>query len=132
MNTAIDKNIFKKHNVKLAYLFGSRAKGTSGQNSDFDIAILFKSPSEPLALREITDISQELAKFFSSKIDIVSLNCASLLLKYEVVHSGKILYRENEIDRINFEVSVMKEYIDEEPLRKLYNEALHKKILQRV
>lgn len=71
-----------------------------------------------------------LNKSFPSKLDIVSLNDAPLLLKYEVVAHGKPLYCENETERINFEVSVIKEYIDEEPIRKLYNQALHKRIIQ--
>ena len=132
MDVNVDKTIFQKYNVKLAYLFGSRAKGTSAETSDFDIAVLFKNPSDPLALKETTALSRKLANFFPAKIDIVSLNCSSLLLKYEVVSTGEILYYENELDRIDFEVSVVKEYIDQEPLRKLYNEALYRKILQRV
>ena len=131
MDINIDKTILQKYNVKLAYLFGSQAKGTPAKNSDFDIAVLFKNPSSPLALKEIACISQELIKSFPPKIDVVSLNCASLLLRYEVARSGKILYCENEIERINFEVSVIKKYADQEPIRKLYNEALHKKILRR-
>lgn len=127
----IDERIFKKFNVKLAYLFGSYAKSSSAPESDIDIAVLFKEqPSDPLALKETTFLSLELAKFFPQKVDVISLNNASLLLKYEVVSSGRILYCESETDRINFEVSVTKEYIDEAPIRDIYNQALYKKILQ--
>lgn len=132
-NIHIDKDIFKKFNIKFAYLFGSRAKGSYADESDFDIAVLFKeNPSDPLALKETAFLSRELTKFFPAKIDIVSLNNAPLLLKYEVVACGQLLYCENEDDRINFEVSVIKRYIDQEPIRKLYNQALYKKILQRI
>jgi predicted nucleotidyltransferase len=132
VNVKVDKHIFKKFNVKLAYIFGSQAKGKSVSNSDFDIAVLFKkNPSDPLALREITYISSELNKFFPTELDIVSLNDAPLLLKYEVVAHGRVLYCEKEAERINFEVSVIKEYIDEEPIRNLYNQALYKRISQR-
>ncbi len=129
----IDKRIFKKFNVKLAYLFGSRAKGLSASKSDFDVAVLFKEkPSGPLALKEITFLSLELGKFFSTEVNIVSLNDAPLLLKYEVVAHRQVLYCEDEAERINFEVSVIKEYIDEEPIRNLYNQALYKRISQGV
>lgn len=127
----IDPNLFKKFDIKLAYLFGSQAKGKAAKESDFDIAVLFKKePREPLALEETSRLSSDLNEYFSTKIDIVSLHYAPLLLKYEVVAHNRLLYCENEIDRINFEVSVIKEYIDEEPVRKLYNDALHKRILQ--
>ena len=127
----IDPDLCKKFNMKLVYLFGSQAKGASAEGSDFDIAVLFKkNPVDPLALKEIALFTLELNKSFSAKLDIISLNDAPLLLKYEVVAHGKPLYCENETERINFEVSIIKEYIDEEPIRKLYNQALHKRIIQ--
>ena len=127
----INKEIFKKHNVKLAYLFGSQAKGNAAKTSDFDIAVLFKEPpTDPLALRETMDLSSALYEYFPTKIDIVSLHYAPLVLKYEVVAHSRVLYCENENERIDFEVAVTKEYIDEEPIRKLYDEALYKRILQ--
>ncbi len=131
MEIKIDNAIFRKHKVKLAYLFGSQAKGNSAPESDFDIAVLFEEPpSDSLALRETMDLSSDLYGYFPAKIDIVSLHYAPLLLKYEVVAHNRILYCEDEKERINFEVSVIKEYVDEEPLRRFYNEALYKRILQ--
>jgi len=132
-NININKEIFKKHKVKLAYLFGSRAKGNPAPESDFDVAVLFEEPpSDSLALAETGNLSSDLREYFPARIDIVSLHYAPLLLKYEVVAHNRVLYCENEKDRINFEVSVIKEYIDEEPVRKLYDEALYKRILQGV
>lgn len=129
----INKDIFQKHKVKLAYLFGSQAKGIAGPESDFDVAVLFKEPPlDPLALRETMDLSSDLYTYFPAKIDIVSLHYAPLLLKYEIVAHSQVLYSKDEKERINFEVSVIKEYIDEEPVRKLYNDALYKRILQGV
>ena len=131
MNIQIDPNIFKKYGIKIAYLFGSRAKGRSVPESDFDIAVLFKiPPSDPLALAETSRLTLELVALLPAKVDVVSLHAASLLLKYEVVAYGKVLYCEDEQERINFEVAVIKEYIDEEPIRNLYNEALYKKVFQ--
>lgn len=127
------RGIFKKFGIKFAYLFGSRAKGRSVPESDFDIAVLFNvPPSDPLALKETAYLTLELGKYLPSEPDVVSLHAAPLLLQYEVVAHGKVLYCEDENNRINFEVRVIKEYIDEEPIRKLYNEALYKKVFQEV
>jgi len=126
----IDKSIFKKHGVKLAYLFGSQAKGNACKESDFDIAVLFEDPSDDLALKEIALLSLELDKYLPAKPDIVSLHYAPLLLKYEVVANNRVLYCKTESERINFEVSIIKKYIDETPIRNLYNKALHKRIMQ--
>jgi len=131
MRFRIDTEIWEKFDISIAYLFGSRAKGTAAGESDFDVAVLFKKkPVDPLAHREIAFLTVELCKILSAKIDIISLNNASLLLKYEVVAHGQLLYCENEDERICFEVSVIKEYIDEEPLRRLYTHSLYKKVLQ--
>jgi len=127
----IDKKVFQKHEVKLAYLFGSRVKGVACEQSDFDIAVLFKKePANPLALEEIACLSSDLNKFFPSKVDVVSLHYAPLLLKYEVTAHNLLLYCENETDRIHFEVSTIKRYIDEAPVRRLYNDPMYEKILQ--
>ena len=129
----IDPDLCKTFNIALVYLFGSRVKGVAAVDSDLDIALLFReTPQDPLALREIALFSVELRKLFHAKFDVVSLNNAPLLLKYEVVAHGQLLYCDDETERINFEVSVIKEYIDEEPLRNLYNQALYKKIFNKV
>ena len=39
----INKEIFKRFYVKLAYLFGSQAKGTAHDDSDIDVAVVFKN-----------------------------------------------------------------------------------------
>ena len=127
----IDKKIFQKFNVKLAYLFGSQAKGNAAAESDFDLAVLFEEAGDKHNLFEKTlYLAEELRDYFPKRIDIVSLNDAPLLLKYEVVSNGQALYCANEAERIDFEVLIIKEYIDEEPLRNLYNQGLYKRILQ--
>lgn len=119
------RDIFKNFDIKLAYLFGSWAKGRSVPESDFDIAVLFKvPPSDPLALEETSLLTLELDALFPAKVDVVSLNEAPLLLKYEIVAHGKPLYCENEQERVNFEVTVIKEYIDDQYVRDIYTQAM--------
>lgn len=125
----INKDIFRKFNVKLAYLFGSQAKGTAYEKSDYDVAVLFENePSEPLALKETTFLTLELDKFFPAELEIVCLNAAPALLKYEVVAYGKPIYCRDEDERIDFEVSAVKEYIDDKYTREIYYDALYKRI----
>jgi hypothetical protein len=76
------------------------------------------------------NLSADLRAFFPAKLDLVSLNFAPLLLKYEVVAHNRILYCEDEKERIEFEVYIIENYIDEAPVRNLYNEALYKRIMQ--
>ena len=128
-NFQVDKSIFKKYNVKLAYLFGSRAKGTSAKESDFDIAVLFKAKNGSQDFFEKTlDLQDSLRKYFTTKIDIVALNDAPSLLKYEVIANGIVLYSDDERFRIDYEVSSVKEYIDDQHFRNIYFDALTKRV----
>ena len=131
-NITIDKNIFKKHNVKLAYLFGSRVKDNAAKESDYDVAALFKELQDPLALVETMNLSADLRAFFPSKVDLVSLNFAPLLLKYEVVAHNQVLYCEDEKERIDFEVRTTKMYLDEKYTLEIYYRAMEERIKQGV
>lgn len=128
-NLNIDKNIFKKHKVKLAYLFGSQAKGRPAPESDYDIAILFAKETDDIYfLNETAYLIDDIRPYFPNEVDIVPLNAADSLLKYEVIYYGKLLYADDERGRIDFEVSSLKEYIDDKHVRDIYFSALEKKI----
>jgi predicted nucleotidyltransferase len=46
------QSAFEQHDVSLAYLFGSQAKGNVRPDSDLDIAVLFNNPWEGNSLWE--------------------------------------------------------------------------------
>jgi uncharacterized protein len=123
----IDPIIFQKYGVKIAYLFGSRAKNSSAPNSDFDIAVLFKEDGSDL-LDKSFRLGSELQKFFPAETDVRLLNDAPSLFKYEVISCNLPLYSEDENERIDFEVRTTKEYIDDQHVRDIYYEALADKI----
>lgn len=104
------------YKIKLAYIFGSYAKGTNNDNSDIDIAILLEDGYSPLdkvgLLGELSDALR------ADNIDLVILNSANSVLKHQVIKYGKIVYNESEELRILFEVRVLKEYMDMDYFRK--------------
>jgi len=111
MNT----NIYKKYpEIKLVYLFGSRAEGKEGPMSDYDFAVYFdeKTSSEKqfnIKLRLMGDLSDE---FKTDKIDVVVLNDKlDPLLKYEIISKRKILYEEQPY-RVNVEPLILSQYFD--------------------
>src|SRR3989338_2378714 len=105
----INPKIFQKYGVKIAYLFGSRAKDSSAPNSDFDIGVLFKEDGSDL-LDKSFRLGSELQKFFPAEVDVRVLNGAPSLFRYEVISCNLPLYSENEDERIDFEVRTAKEY----------------------
>lgn len=125
----IDPNLFKKFNIKLAYLFGSQAKGLSVAESDFDIAVLFSEKADKSDfLDEATYLKEDLRSYFPNEVDVVPLNNAGSLLKYEVISNGRLLYAEDERFRLDFEVLSVKEYIDDKYVRDIYYNALSERI----
>lgn len=90
----------RERNIKLAVLFGSCAMGRHKENSDLDLALLLDDRSFPrldLARGELKrTLVREIAMFFqTSRVDVVLLNQASLLLQLEVVRSGKVVYEQS-------------------------------------
>lgn len=76
----------KKHQVKEAVLFGSRAKGTALKRSDFDIAVLGAPDFDALA----EDI-EEMPTLY--KIDLVNLDiCENILLLEDIKKYGRKIY----------------------------------------
>jgi predicted nucleotidyltransferase len=116
------KEIFVKHGVVLAYLFGSQAEGMARPSSDVDIAVLL-APDTPrgkffdVRLRLINDLAEALHR---NDTDVVVLNEATALLAHEVVGYGKLLY-EDEATRpaLDFTVSTIIRYADTAHFRKL-------------
>jgi len=63
--------------------------------------------------KELDLISELTCVLKSDKIDLVVLNDAPLLLKYNIVKDGHVL-KSDETKRIAFETSVMSRYLDEQ------------------
>jgi uncharacterized protein len=71
------------------YLFGSRAYGVSGPESDLDLAILNDGPLDPLLL---WDLSSDLADIAGCPVDLVDLRAASTVLQYQAITNGQRLW----------------------------------------
>jgi uncharacterized protein YutE (UPF0331/DUF86 family)/predicted nucleotidyltransferase len=119
-------DLFSKNNVELAYLFGSQAKGSGGPKSDVDIAILLAADGrDKYELFKIQLImGKEIGKLFGRDVDVVALNSATALLKYEVIACGKVLYQKSDEARIRFEAQSQAEYLDTSYMRMTYAASL--------
>lgn len=62
------REVFEKYNVKYAYLFGSYAKGTAGENSDVDLVISTKETG-----LKFYGIVEELRTSLKKKVDVLDL-----------------------------------------------------------
>lgn len=121
------EEINKKYKIKFAYIFGSQATGKATENSDIDIALYFEEDYPPLDEAFIRgEIIEDGKAFFRKDTDIVSLNNASLLLKYQIIHDG-IVIKDND-DRSNFESLSLREYFDFKYYSDIYDNAMIERI----
>jgi len=107
----------EKHGVRLAILFGSRAKGEAGSESDWDLAFLIDEEKQKIDRPLLASLKKNLIKDLSnhlktSQIDLVILNRASPFLKYQVAQSGKPLYQVKEGEFASFVSLAVRSYSD--------------------
>jgi len=117
------------NSVNFAYMFGSTVRGDANELSDYDIAVMLdESLSKKDMLYMELDLISELTRVLKSdKIDLVVLNDAPLLLKYNIIKNGHVL-KSDETKRVAFEIGVMSRYLDERYYIKRHTDM----ILQRI
>lgn len=101
--------------VQAVYGFGSRARGEAGPASDVDVAVLLDrkvSLKEELVLR--AKVTSELRR---DDVDLVILNHAPPLLRYEVVAAGCRLFARDDEAADRFEEKAFRECLDTAYLR---------------
>lgn len=123
------KNVFFKHNVELAYLFGSQARKKTTPLSDVDFAVLFNVQVPPQEYGDLQAriISELMLILKRSDIDVVALNNTTPLMKFLVINQGEIVFCSNNQARVKFEVEARREYFETEPIRRIQNEAFKKR-----
>jgi predicted nucleotidyltransferase len=77
--------------VRLALVFGSWAKGQERADSDVDIAI---GPIEDLSLDAELGLAVLLTRALGRDVDLVRLDRASTLLRWEIARHGVVLVEE--------------------------------------
>ena len=105
--------LIKQERVKLAYLFGSVAEGKEGKLSDVDLAVFL---DESLNKKEILNLQLKVISELTSilktdRIDLIVMNNAPLLLKYNIIKHGKILKQDIKT-KIRVESEILSNYLD--------------------
>lgn len=114
----------KRKDVILAYLFGSQAlsEKVHSLSSDIDIAVFFSSSP---SLRELLLFRSDLTRLLKTdKVDLVSLNEAPPLLKYEVIVGGRTIYSRDSLFQARFEMKTISHFLDTQYLRSVQNRYL--------
>ncbi|MCK5320937.1 nucleotidyltransferase domain-containing protein [Candidatus Parcubacteria bacterium] len=118
--------IAKKYKINTFYIFGSQATGKAGKLSDYDFAVLMddKILPEKYGDYQIKIISELLRLIKADHIDLVILNDKKipLLLKYNVIKEGKILFEKNKSNRVDLEVNILRRWLDWQYFERLWGD----------
>lgn len=87
-------------NIDVLWLYGSQAKGTATQHSDYDFAVAFKAIKEDALEQRLVPVllAQEWADKLAvedKKISIVDINHIPLPLAQEIIQTAKVLHCKN-------------------------------------
>jgi len=119
--------LFKKSGIILAYLFGSQAKGEIGPMSDIDIAVLWNKEEKDKLKKSLLLQSRMKERLRTEYIEVGSLNDQTLSFCYNVIKDGICIFG-NEKDRVEYETSILNEYLDFSYLAEEYNRAFSQAI----
>lgn len=116
--------------IAAAYLFGSLATGRATPQSDIDIAVLLMHvPDDPVErLGRQLELTDQLRQFSDRDMDVVVLNKAPIILRWQVLAHGRLLYQGDRNTRAGFEVQTGKEYEDLKPMYDFFKEVLFEEI----
>ncbi|MBU0721931.1 nucleotidyltransferase domain-containing protein [Patescibacteria group bacterium] len=106
----------RKYCINVIYLFGSQAEKNTTNQSDYDFAVLLdeKIKPEEYGQYQIDIISELLLLIKTDHIDLIILNNKKvpLLLKYNIIKQGKLLYEKKNSERIFLEVDILRHWFD--------------------
>lgn len=104
-------------------LFGSHAKNQQTAASDVDVAVLFTPENIPSAMTMI-QLQQDLSDVLHQDVDLVALNSATPIFKYQIFKNGKVLTNKNPKFFTKFKIQSLFEYFDLKRTRKCIEDSL--------
>ena len=112
--------------VQAAYLFGSHASGQARSDSDVDLALA--GPYAGLQARKL-DILADLTAEGLDRVDLVLLDKADPILRFEAVHPNCLIYAREDFDHGSYFSRSLREYFDLEPYLQIQRKAIKQRLL---
>jgi len=112
--------------VIASFIFGSYSTDDATILSDLDVGILLKIDIVKDRYSELLlDISSDLVRLLKmDNIDLVILNRANPVLKYEIATKGIAIFEREKAVVDNFKIKSLKYYMDTKIFRKLYQKSI--------
>ena len=112
--------------VKLAVLFGSTVRGTSGRTSDVDIGVVGVSADR------LSQVEADLSRAVGRPVDLVALETAPPLLRFEIARDGAVVLERIPHVWSDFRARAMVDWWDWAPLARRFHQAAARRLQEQV
>ena len=103
--------------LRLAVLFGSAARDEAGDRSDLDVAVI--GPDQG----HLSPLEVRLARATGRQVEVVSLEAAPPLLRFEIAREGRVLVESQPHLWTDFKVRAMVDWWDWAPTQRMLDRA---------
>jgi predicted nucleotidyltransferase len=111
---AVKAFVADRPEVTLAFIFGSFIGGRMSEESDIDLAILFKKAPD---LNNYMELKEKLSDSLKREVDLIILNTAPPIIKFQILKQG-LIFKQDERAYSDFFIQTIKEYDDLKYFRK--------------
>ena len=117
------KPLFKREkSVLFAYIFGSTVQDRTYSESDIDLAFYLDTDKVKDIFKKRILLIEEAQAFLNKTVEIVILNeINSIFFKFVIIKEGLVVYERAHSQRVDFELTTMREYYDYQPFLEQYN-----------
>jgi uncharacterized protein len=125
----IRESLDHEKEILFAYLYGSAVYDPTLSGGDIDIAVYLTPSNMSEYLRKEADLTGLLiSRLHTDEIDLRILNVLPLVLQHRILKDGILILSRDEIQRTDFETSVMIRFFDLKPYLDEYRLMLSQKI----
>lgn len=110
------KRIAQKYDLELVLLFGSRVKGKTHKESDYDVAYLSQRELDSEEFSLFTELLPIIQPSDERLLNLVNIRKASPLLLYDITSHNQILYEKKPGIFSQLRATSFKQYVESKPL----------------
>ena len=104
-----------------AFLLGSTVRGDTIKENDVDVGIYLNEDKRGDIFDEKIRLTNLLSEKLQKQIDVVILNHASPLMKFEMYKDSELILEKDKGKRLDFLLKAVNEYHDYRPYLEMYN-----------
>lgn len=113
--------------IRVAYLFGSRARGGARRDSDLDIGVGYPrdldARGREQARRAIVGALTDSIGALGERADVVDLEAADSAVAFNAIRQGRLVFARSAAERIRLVTLIARRYDDDRPKRALFRKA---------